>query len=109
MPILYLPNALPPSFPSPFTASALEIKIYVLQSIQIYSIIKSNFIEINAAPELQPLHLATELVILVMLLDQILVDTCACLVAGTQYKVSRPMVTNPNQLVANAIQVHLNL
>lgn len=55
------------------------------------------------------LHLATELVILVMLLDQILVDACACLVAGTQYKVSRPMVTNADQLVTNSIQMHLDL
>lgn len=61
----------------------------------------------NAAPH--PLHLATELVVLVMLLDQILVDACACLVAGTQYKVSRPMVTNADQLVTDSIQVHLDL
>lgn len=56
-----------------------------------------------------PLHLATELVILVMLLDQILVDACACLIAGTQYKVSRPMVTDADQLVTNSIQMHLDL
>lgn len=59
--------------------------------------------------KISTLHLATEFVIFVVLLDQILVYTCTGLIAGTQYKVPGTMITNPNQFMTNTIQMHLDL